>query len=257
MSPFALLFLIAAAGLAGFVDAAVGGGGLVTVPALLLGLPLGTPMPTLFGTNKMVAVTGTSIAAAKFARSGAMELKEVLLPVLCAAVGSAGGSYLTYRIAPDFLRPFVLAMLLGVLGFTLFKPDLGSIHAPRFGLLHQRGLAAAIALALGAYDGFFGPGAGTFLIYLFVSVLGFDFVRASAMAKAVNWSSNATALVLFLLHGSVLVLVAIPMAFANGIGGYLGAHVALGKGSRFVRGLFIAVVSALILRLGWQLVAGT
>ena len=251
-----LALLVGAAGLAGFIDAAVGGGGLITVPALLLGLPVGTPMPTLFGTNKTVAVTGTSVAALKFLRSGAMDPKEVVVPAICGGVGSALGSWATYSFAPDFLRPLVVLLLIAVLAFTLLKPDLGTLHAPRSAANHQRVLAAVIALVLGAYDGFFGPGTGTFLIYLFVAVLGFDFLRASAMAKAVNWASNVTALTLFMAHGSVLWRVALPMAVANGAGGYLGARVALGKGSGFVRGLFIAVVSALILRLSWQLAYG-
>lgn len=256
VSGLTLALLVAAAGLAGFIDAAVGGGGLITVPALLLGLPAGTPMPTLFGTNKTVAVTGTTVAAVKFARSGAMDPREVLVPALCGGFGSALGSWATYYFAPDFLRPVVVVLLVAVLAFTLLKPDIGTLHAPKYAIHHQRTLAALMALVIGAYDGFFGPGTGTFLIYLFVAVLGFDFLRASAMAKAVNWASNATALVMFLAHGSILWRVALPMAVANGTGGYLGARVALGKGSRYVRGLFIGVVTALILRLTWQLVYG-
>lgn len=242
-----------ASALAGFLDAVVGGGGLITVPALLLGLPTGTPITTLLGTNKVVACTGTTVAAFKFARSGVLPWRELLLPILFAGGGSLLGSRLTYSLPPDFLRPVVVLMLLAVFVFTLARPELGSLHAPRFGLAHQRGLASIIAFVVGAYDGFFGPGTGTFMIYLFVAVLGFDFLRASALAKAANWASNAAALVFFLAHGSWLWKVALPMAAANGLGGWLGAHVALEKGSRWVRGLFIGVVGALILRLGWQL----
>ncbi len=248
-----LAFLMLASALAGFLDAVVGGGGLITVPALLLGLPAGTPITTLLGTNKVVACTGTSVAAYKFARSGVLPWRELLLPILFAAGGSLLGSRLTYTVPPDFLRPVVVLLLAGVFVFTLARPELGRLHAPRFGLTHQRGLAALIAFVVGAYDGFFGPGTGTFMIYLFVAVLGFDFLRASALAKAANWASNGAALALFLAHGSWLWKVALPMAAANGLGGWLGAHVALEKGSRWVRVLFIGVVGALILRLGWQL----
>lgn len=248
-----LSFLMLASALAGFLDAVVGGGGLITVPALLLGLPAGTPITTLLGTNKVVACTGTSVAAYKFARSGVLPWRELLLPILFAAGGSLLGSRLTYSLPPDFLRPVVVVLLLVVFVFTLARPELGHLHAPRFGLTHQRGLAALIAFVVGAYDGFFGPGTGTFMIYLFVAVLGFDFLRASALAKAANWASNGAALALFLAHGSWLWKVALPMAAANGLGGWLGAHVALEKGSRWVRVLFIGVVGALILRLGWQL----
>lgn len=256
MSLTVLALLMLASALAGFIDAVVGGGGLITVPALLLGLPAGTPTTTLLGTNKVVACTGTSVAAFKFARSGILPWREMLLPILFAAGGSVLGSRLTYSVHPDFLRPLVVVLLLAVFVFTLARPDLGSLHAPRFGLAHQRGLAASIALVVGAYDGFFGPGTGTFMIYLFVAVLGFDFLRSSALAKAANWASNAAALVFFLAHGSWLWKVALPMAAANGVGGYLGARVALERGSRWVRLLFIGVVSALVLRLGWQLLRG-
>jgi len=252
----ALLLLMLAALLAGFIDAVVGGGGLITVPALMIGLPAGTPLPTLLGTNKVVAVTGTTMAAGTFLRSGALSWREMVMPVLASALGATGGVWLTYRVHGDFLRPVMLGLLVVMLAFTLLKPDLGSLHAPRYGLSHQRGLAALIAAGLGFYDGFFGPGTGSVLIFLFVAVLGFDFLRASALSKSVNWASNLTAMGLFVWQGSWIPSVALSMAVANGAGGYLGAHVALSKGSQWVRGVFITVVGALILRLGWQVLRG-
>ena len=245
-----------AALLAGFIDAVVGGGGLITVPALLIALPVGTPLPILLGTNKVVAVTGASMAAGKFLHSGALAWREMVGPVLASALGACGGVWLTYRVHGDFLRPVMLALLVVMLAFTLLKPDLGNLHAPRFGLSHQRGLANVIALLLGFYDGFFGPGVGSMLIFLFVAILGFDFLRASALAKSINWASNITAMGLFVWQGSWLPTVALSMAAANGVGGYLGAHVALSKGSLWIRGVFIGVVGALILRLGWQILHG-
>ncbi len=245
-----------AALLAGFIDAVVGGGGLITVPALMIALPAGTPLPTLLGTNKVVACTGTTMAAGKFLRSGTLAWREMVGPVAASALGASGGVWLTYRVHGDFLRPVMLGLLIAMLAFTLLKPDLGRLHAPRFGHGHQRGLAAFIALILGFYDGFFGPGTGSLLIFLFVAVLGFDFLRASALAKSVNWASNLTAMMLFLWQGSWIPSVALSMAAANGAGGYLGAHVALSKGSHWVRGVFIGVVGALILRLGWQILHG-
>jgi uncharacterized membrane protein YfcA len=180
----------------------------------------------------------------------------MVAPVAASALGASGGVWLTYRVHGDFLRPVMFGLLLVMLAFTLLKPDMGNLHAPRFGLSHQRGLAALIALCLGFYDGFFGPGVGSLLIFLFVAVLGFDFLRSSALAKSVNWASNLTAMGLFVWQGSWIPSVALGMAAANGVGGYLGAHVALSKGSTWVRGVFIGVVSALILRLGWQLLHG-
>ena len=245
-----------AALLAGFVDAIVGGGGLITVPALMIALPTGTPLPVLLGTNKVVACTGTTMAAGKFLRSGTLPWREMIGPVLASGLGASGGVWLTYRVHGDFLRPVMLGLLVVMLAFTLLKPDLGELHAPRYGLSHQRGLAALIALALGFYDGFFGPGTGSVLIFLFVAVLGFDFLRASVLSKSVNWASNLTAMGLFVWQGSWIPSVALGMAAANGVGGYLGAHVALTKGSRWVRAVFIGVVGVLILRLGWQVLNG-
>jgi uncharacterized membrane protein YfcA len=247
------VLLLLAALLAGFIDAIVGGGGLITVPALMLGLPAGTPLPTLLGTNKVIACTGTTMAAGKFLRSGALSWREMVGPVAAAAVGASGGVWLTYHVHADFLRPVMLGLLVAMLAFTLLQPDLGRLHAPRFGLGHQRGLAALIAMALGFYDGFFGPGTGSLLIFLFVAVLGFDFLRSSALAKSVNWASNLASMGLFVWQGSWVPSLALAMAVANGAGGYLGAHVALSKGSRWIRAVFIGVVTALILRLGWQL----
>jgi uncharacterized membrane protein YfcA len=248
----AIALLLLAALLAGFIDAVVGGGGLITVPALMLALPMGTPLPTLLGTNKVVACTGTTMAAGKFLRSGALSWREDIRPVVASALGAAGGVWLTYRVHGDFLKPVLLGLLVAMLAFTLLMPNLGHIHAPRFGLGHQRGLAAFIALVLGFYDGFFGPGTGSLLIFLFVAILGFDFLRASALAKSVNWASNLASMGLFLWQGSWIPSIALSMAVANGAGGYLGARVALSKGSRWVRAVFIGVVGTLILRLGWQ-----
>jgi len=250
--------LVLAALAAGFVDAVVGGGGLITIPALLLGLP-GLPLTTILGTNKVVACTGTTVAAGAFLRSRALSVREMLGPVAMAMVGASGGVALAYVLQGRLARqmePILFVLLVGMLAFTLLKPGMGKVHAPRFGLAHQRGLAAFIALAIGFYDGFFGPGTGSLLIFLFVAVLGFDFLRASALAKSVNWASNIASMALFLFHGSWLPFVAIAMALGNGLGGYLGARTALAKGAGWVRTLFVLVVVALLIRLGWR-VLGT
>jgi uncharacterized membrane protein YfcA len=249
-----LALLVLAAGLAGFVDAAVGGGGLIQLPALLLAFP-GQAITTLLGTNKVVSATGTTFAAAQYLRARVLPWREMVGPVLAALLGSAAGVGLAYLVEGQLdacARPAIVVLMIAMLAFTLLKPDLGRLHAPRFGLRHQRGLTLLIAATMGVYDGLFGPGMGTLLIFLFVAVLGFDFLRASALAKSVNWASNAAALVIFLSRGSWLPLVALCMAVANGLGGYLGARTALAKGNRWLRLVFIVVVSGLILRLGWQ-----
>jgi uncharacterized membrane protein YfcA len=249
-----LALLALAAGLAGFIDAAVGGGGLIQLPALLLGVP-GAPVTSLLGTNKVASCAGTTFAATQYLRSRVLPWKEVVGPVLAAMAGSscgAGLAYLVERRLEAYFRPAIVLLMLAMLVFTLLKPDLGRRHAPRFGLRHQRSLAVLIAGVMGVYDGFFGPGMGTLLIFLFVTILGFDFLRASALAKSVNWASNVAALSLFVSRGSWLPWVALSMAAANGLGGHLGARTALAKGNRWLRILFIVVVSLLILRLGAQ-----
>jgi uncharacterized membrane protein YfcA len=254
-TPLTLAFLVLAAFLAGFVDAVVGGGGLITIPALLIGLP-GQSWPVISGTNKVVACTGTTIAASQFIHSRVLRWQEMVGPVIAAMGGAALGVALAYFLSGRFdpyLRPAMVVLMVVMLGWTLLKPDAGQLHAPKFGLSHQRMLALVIAFTLGFYDGLFGPGTGSILIFLFVAVLGFDFLRASALAKSVNWASNIASLVLFLSQGSWVPTVALSMAAGNGLGGYLGARMALSKGSAWVRVVFIGVVSALILRLGWQI----
>ncbi len=254
-SPLTLAFLVLAAFLAGFVDAVVGGGGLITIPALMIGLP-GQSWPVISGTNKVVACTGTTFAAAQFVHSRILRWQEMVGPVIAAMGGAAIGVAMAYFLSGRFepyLRPAMVVMMIAMLAWTLLKPDAGQLHAPRFGLSHQRMLALVIAFVLGFYDGLFGPGTGSLLIFLFVAVLGFDFLRASALAKSVNWASNIASLTLFLSQGSWVPTVALSMAVGNGLGGYLGARTALAKGSAWVRIVFILVVGALILRLGWQI----
>jgi hypothetical protein len=211
------------------------------------------------GTNKVVACTGTTVAAGHFVRSKVLPWREMVGPVLSAMAGAALGVAMAYFLSgwfEQYLRPAMVIVMLAMLAWTLYKPDAGKLHAPKFGLSHQRQLALVISFALGFYDGLFGPGTGSILIFLFVAVLGFDFLRASALAKSVNWASNVASLVLFLSQGSWVPVVALTMAAGNGLGGYLGARTALNKGSAWVRIVFIGVVSALILRLGWQIWKG-
>jgi uncharacterized membrane protein YfcA len=240
------------------VDAVVGGGGLITLPALLIGLS-GQSWPVVSGTNKVVACTGTTVAASHFVRSKVLPWREMVGPVIAAMAGAALGVAMAYFLSGRFepyLRPAMIVVMVAMLAWTLAKPDAGRLHAAKFGLAHQRQLALGIAFALGFYDGLFGPGTGSILIFLFVAVLGFDFLRASALSKSVNWASNFASVVLFLSQGSWVPVVALTMAAGNGLGGYLGARAALSKGSAWVRVVFIGVVSALILRLGWQIWKG-
>ncbi|MCL1908572.1 MAG: TSUP family transporter [Holophagaceae bacterium] len=254
-SPSTLIFLLLAAGLAGFIDGAVGGGGLISIPALFLGLPAETTT-SILGTNKVVACTGTTFAATQFVRSGIVPLREMIYPMAASGAGAVLGAKTAFFFEGRFeahMRPLMLAMMAGMLLFTLLKPNLGTAHTPRYSIKYQTLFATALSFAIGFYDGFFGPGTGTLLIFSFVVVLGFDFLRASALSKTVNWASNIASLIFFLSRGSWLPTVAISMAVANGVGGYLGAKMALAKGSRWVRALFALVVAGLIFRLAWQM----
>ncbi len=249
--------LVVASGLAGFVDAVAGGGGLILMPALLLGLPASTPIPTILGTNKFAAATGTSAAAYQFLKADLVGWRDLVGPVLAAMAGAAVGAHFAYQVDPAILRPLMVALLAGMLVFTLVRPEHGRQHAPRFSLGTRRGLSTLIALCIGFYDGIFGPGTGSLLIFLNVGILGYDFLRSSALAKAANWGSNLAALALFLWNGSWIPALAVVLAVANLAGGRIGARLAIGKGNTWIRWIFVGVVAILLARLAWQVATGS
>lgn len=236
---------------AGFVDAIVGGGGLVLVPALF-GVYPGAAPATLFGTNKGAAVWGTGWATLQYARRVQLPW-DALLPASAAAlVGSFIGAWTVTVIEPTGLRRALPFILLAVLIYTLARKDLGRAHAPRHRGRAQALLASAIGAVIGFYDGFFGPGTGSFFVFLFVRVLGFDFLHASASAKLLNTATNVAALVLFASKGHVWWHLAGAMAVANVVGSLLGTRLALRHGAGFVRGVFVCVVTALIAKSAWD-----
>ena len=246
-----LLFVSLASLLAGGIDSIVGGGGLILVPALFAVYPNAAPA-TLFGTNKSASVWGTSIATVQYSRRVQMRW-AVLGPAAGAAlVGSFLGAWAVTLIDPGFLRRALPLILLAVLLYTLARKDLGRTHAPR----HTRGretlLACLIGAVIGWYDGFFGPGTGSFFIFLFVRLLGYDFLNASAAAKLLNVATNIAAIALFAAKGHVWWHIGLVMAVANVIGSLIGTRLALKHGAGFVRGVFIVVVSALILKTGYD-----
>lgn len=236
---------------AGFVDAIVGGGGLILVPALFSVFPGAAPA-TLFGTNKGAAVWGTAWATAQYARRVTLPWQALLPAAGAALVGSFAGAWAVMQVSADGLRRALPFILLGVLLYTLAKKELGRDHAPRLTGRTEMWAASAIGLLIGFYDGFFGPGTGSFFVFLFVRLLGYDFLNASASAKLLNLASNAAALLLFSLKGHVWWHFAIPLAVANVLGSMLGTWMALRHGTGFVRTIFIGVVSLLILKTGWD-----
>ena len=237
--------------LAGFVDAIVGGGGLILLPALFATFPGAAPA-TLLGTNKSASIWGTAVATWQYSRRVQIRWATMLPAAGVGFAGSLAGAWLVTQVAPDFLRKLLPLVLLAVLLYTLAKKDLGQQHAPR---LHGRAeLAAActIAAVVGLYDGFFGPGTGSFLVFLFVRWLGYDFLNASASAKLLNISTNLAALLLFGFKGHIWWSYALVLGLANVTGSVLGARMALKHGAGFVRVFFIAVVALLILKTGYD-----
>ncbi|MGH8460294.1 MAG: sulfite exporter TauE/SafE family protein [Stenotrophobium sp.] len=237
--------------LAGFLDAMVGGGGLVQVPALFILMPQTAPA-VLLGTNKFSSIWGTAAAAVQYARHVPMEWRSVLPACATALAFAFLGARTVSHLHADLLRPLILLMLIAVLVYTLWKKDLGSLHAPRAGRTRQSMIGLALGALLGFYDGFFGPGTGSFLIFAFAGLCGFSFLSASAAAKMVNVTTNFAALTYFAASGSILYGTALPMAACNVAGSVLGSRLAIRKGSGFVRVLFIVIVAALIARLAWD-----
>jgi uncharacterized membrane protein YfcA len=246
-----LIFVTCASLLAGFVDSIVGGGGLILVPALFAAFPTTHPA-TLFGINKGASICGTAVATVQYARRVDMRWAALLPAALVGFAGSFAGAWLVTEISPQFLRKILPVVLLGVLLYTLAKKELGRHHAPRFSGRAETWAACCVGLVLGFYDGFFGPGTGSFFVFLFVRWLGYDFLNASASAKLLNTATNLAALLLFAYKGHVWWHFALTMAIANVLGSLLGTHMALKHGAAFVRVVFIFVVSALILKTGYD-----
>lgn len=245
------VFVVLASGLAGFVDAIVGGGGLVLVPALFTAFPGAAPA-TLFGTNKAASVWGTSWAMLQYARRVTMNWRTLLPGAAAAMLGGFVGAWAVTQVSADGLRRLLPLVLLALLLYTLWRKDLGQQHAPRLGTAAERLAAILIGLVIGFYDGFFGPGTGSFFVFLFVRVLGYDFLHASAGAKLLNAATNVAALLLFVPAGHVWWHLALPMAVANVIGSLFGARLAMRHGAGFVRWVFVIVVGALIVRTAWD-----
>lgn len=246
-----LLALVGFAFLAGFIDAVVGGGGLVQVPALFVLKPELSPA-TLFGTNKLSAIVGTANATWQYARRVQLPWRLLLITAVTAFVFSFLGARAVSVFNPDALRPMIIILLVAVFVYTLIKKDLGSLHAPKLSPMQQRVCGVLLGVVIGFYDGFFGPGTGSFLVFAFVGIFGFSFLAASASAKVINLATNAAALAWFIPTGNVLYQAAVPMALSNLAGSWCGAHLAMKRGSGFVRLFFIGVVALLLARMVWD-----
>jgi len=248
-----LLLLCVAAFIAGFVDAVVGGGGPIQIPAAIVLLP-GIPIATVIGTTKVPSFCGTSFAAFQYSKQVQLNYKHLGLMAGVAGVAAFTGSKVLTTVSNDFMKPFLLIVLTGVAIYTYKKKTFGvhseKEHTEREHLIY----IILISLTLGFYDGFIGPGTGSFLILAFITLLGFDFLKASATAKFVNLSTNIGSIVLFAARGRIIYSIALPMAVCNAAGGFLGARLAILKGNRLIRRFFLSVVMLTILRFAYDVI---
>lgn len=245
-----VVFLFLVALVAGTVDAIAGGGGLLTMPALLA---VGLPAHLALGTNKGQSVFGSFAALARFWRSGLVDRPRARLTFPLGFAGSLAGAALVLLIRPDVLRPLVLVLLVAVAIFLTFRRPSATPSKLAASPQERAAWAAISALTIGAYDGFFGPGTGTFLIIAFVGLLGDTLTRASASAKVVNFASNFAAVLIFATRGMVVWAFSLPMALGQLCGGWLGAHLAVKKGDALVRRVVLGVVLALSIKLAYDL----
>jgi uncharacterized membrane protein YfcA len=246
-----LLLAAVASLMAGFVDSIVGGGGLILLPALFAIHP-SAPPATLLGVNKGSSVWGTAAATWQYTRRVRLPWRAVGVGAVLALAGSLAGAWWVTVVSPDLLRRMLPVVLVGVFLYTLARKDFGQTHAPRLQGRGETGAMAGLGLVIGFYDGFFGPGTGSFLVFLLVRWLGYDFLHASAAAKVLNMASNLAALGLFAWKGHVWWHVVVFTAVANVVGSLAGTRMALQHGTGFVRVFFMLVVGALIVKTGWN-----
>lgn len=243
----ALLIVCPLVFLAGFVDSIAGGGGIISLPAYLYA---GLPIHMAYGTNKFASSCGTAVATLKYARSGCIRYRPALFSVAGALLGSWFGAQLVMILDEKYLQYCLLVILPLVAVFLMSGRGLGkgpSRRAPAGGKLYAAALG--IGLAIGAYDGFFGPGAGTFLTLAFSGLLGFSLVEASGNARVCNLASNVSALTAYILGGKVLYSVGLPAAACAVLGNYLGARLAVKKGAGFIRVIVLFSVALLFVYL--------
>jgi uncharacterized membrane protein YfcA len=247
------LVLLALAGLAaGFVDAVVGGGGLVQLPALLVGLPSASPVQVL-ATNKLSSICGTTVSSATYYRRIRPDPRTFGPLMACAFVGSVGGAFLGSHLSETVFDPVVLVVLVVVGGYVLLRPELGATTALRYAGRRHVVTAMVTGLGIGLYDGALGPGTGSFFVITLVGLLGYSFLEASAKARLANWATNLAALCVFVPQAAVLWKVGFVMGACNLLGGYVGARTAVTRGTHFVRIFFILVVAGFVVRIGGDL----
>jgi uncharacterized protein len=246
-----LLLIAVLALLAGFIDAVVGGGGLIQVPALLVTLPQ-APLPALFGTNKISAMAGTSFAAYQYAKRISFDKTLLTTVAITAAASAYCGAQVVSHTDVHTLKPAILIILIFIAIYTYLKKDLGSVQTQQPEKKNKLIYGTLLGVVIGFYDGFFGPGTGSFLVLGFVVVLGFEFLHASAYAKIINCTTNLGALIVFIGQGHYYLGLAILMAICNVIGNIIGTQMAFQKGNAFIRKIFLFIVTIMIVRYAYD-----
>lgn len=250
-----LILLCIAAFAAGFVDAIVGGGGLIQTPMGLILLP-NLPVSNVIGTLKIPSFSGTFFAAFQYLKKIEMNWKLLLIMMTLAVPSAFAGSTLLTYVHNDFMKPLLLVVLSLLVIYTYAKKNFGQgtdkSHSPKQQLLY----AVLISFFIGFYDGFIGPGTGSFLVLAFITLLGFDFLQASANAKMVNLATNFGSICLFIIKGKIIWMIAVPMAICNAIGGFIGAKLAISRGNKFIRVFFLLVVIGTLIRFGYDVFVG-
>lgn len=255
MDSATLILLCTAAFAAGFVDAIVGGGGLIQLPASLILLPH-YPVVTVIGSLKIPAFSGTSFAAYQYVKKVRMNWKLLSIMMVIAFVCSFTGSWLLTLASNTFIKPFLLLILSLVAIYTYTNKGFGQHTEKNHSYKEQLMYCILISIVIGIYDGFVGPGAGSFLVLGFIALMGYDFLHASANAKLVNLATNLGSILLFLLKGKILWAVALPMAASNSAGGWVGAKLAINKGNKFIRVFFLLVVIGTLIRFAYDVAMG-
>ena len=249
---FTIIVLILCSTAAGFIDSIVGGGGLIQLPATFILFPK-SPLPTLFGTNKIASLMGTASSAAQYAKRVKFDFK-VLVPIaFCSGIASWLGARTVSSVDSNTLKPLVLFVLILIAVYTFLKKDFGSAQTKQLTIERQVLYGCLLAMMVGFYDGFFGPGTGSFFVMGFVFFMGFEFIKASAYAKLINCMTNFSALIVFIHKGNYILTIAILMAVCNVTGNLIGTRLALKKGNPFVRIFFLLVVGLMILRYGYDI----
>jgi len=247
-----LLFLLClAAFAAGFIDAIVGGGGLIQTPVGLILLP-NFPVATVIGTLKVPAFSGTSFAAFQYLKKVDLNWRLLGIMMLLAFPSAFLGSTLLTYVSNDFMKPLLLVVLSFLVVYTYAKKNFGQHIEKNSSTQRQFFNAIAISFVVGLYDGFIGPGTGSFLVMAFIAIMGFDFLHASANAKMVNLATNFGSICLFMVKGKIIWAIALPMAASNAVGGWLGAKLAINKGNSFIRIFFLVVVIGTLLRFAYD-----